>query len=164
MKRLNFGCGRDIKQGWDNVDIQKDSRLTKSFDFDKFPYPLKDNSYDYVLMSQVIEHLEKPDKALLELHRIIKPNGIIRIETCYFNNIAMTNDMQHKHYFSEKTFQEFVRQPCVINKQKMFEIKLLELQPTLIGKFLPKKIREKLCMIIGGLIGKIYVELKIIKN
>lgn len=48
MKKLNFGCGHDIKRGWDNVDLQKDKRLTNSFDFNKLPYPIKSNTYDYI--------------------------------------------------------------------------------------------------------------------
>lgn len=34
MKRLNFGCGSNIREGWDNVDRQ-------DFDFNEFPYPIK---------------------------------------------------------------------------------------------------------------------------
>ena len=72
MKRLNFGCGPDIREGWDNIDVQKGKGITKSFNFDKFPYPIKDNTYDYILMKMVIEHLSKPDKSIEELWRITK--------------------------------------------------------------------------------------------
>ena len=46
MKKLNFGCGRKIKKKWDNCDVQKGAPI--SFDFNKFPYPLKSNTYDYI--------------------------------------------------------------------------------------------------------------------
>jgi len=163
-KKLNFGCGNQILNGYDNVDIQTDKRLTKSFDFDKFPYPLKENTYDHILMRMVIEHLEKPDKTLYELHRICKPQAIIRIITTFYNNIGMTNDMEHRHYFSHKTFIEFIRQSTKIHKRNMFKIRRLELKPTFIGNIFPKIIREKVCLFVGGLIGNLECDLEVIKR
>jgi len=75
MKKLNFGCGEDIRTGWDNVDIQKSQKVQKSFDFNKFPYPIKDDTYDYVWSRSVLEHLDEPDKVLHELWRICKRGG-----------------------------------------------------------------------------------------
>lgn len=79
MKKLNFGCGTKIKKGWINVDIQKNKKIDKSFDFNNFPYPLKSNSYDYILLDNVLEHLLYPDKTIYELCRMIKNGGIIEI-------------------------------------------------------------------------------------
>jgi len=150
MKKLNFGCGEDIIEGFDNVDIQKSPKITKSFDFDKFPYPFKDNTYDYVLSKQVIEHLIRPTKMLNELHRICKPNSIIDIETCYYNNKGAFNDMEHFHYFSDQTFKHFVEETNKINKKRKFEIIKIELAPTKVGRFIPKKLRERLSLFMGG--------------
>ena len=55
--KLNFGCGKDIRVGWDNVDILECKDIFKSFDFNKFPYPLKEDYYDYILMKQIINFL-----------------------------------------------------------------------------------------------------------
>ena len=49
MRKLNFGCGRDIKKGWDNCDKQEGKGII-TFNADKFPYPFKDNTYDYILL------------------------------------------------------------------------------------------------------------------
>lgn len=163
MKRLNLGCGDDIRKGWDNIDIQKDKKLTKSFNFDKFPYPIQDDTYDYILLSQVLEHLEKPEKVLLELRRICKPNAIIRIEVPYYNNKGAFGSMQHLHYFSDETFKDFIEERKVINKKGEFEIKTLNLTPTIVGKIIQKTLREKLSLFIGGLISQVHIELKVIK-
>jgi SAM-dependent methyltransferase len=37
--------------------------------------PVKDNSFDYILSTQVLEHLEFPDKAFKECNRILKKGG-----------------------------------------------------------------------------------------
>ncbi len=36
MKKLNFGCGVDIRECHDYVDIQERKNITKSFDFNEF--------------------------------------------------------------------------------------------------------------------------------
>lgn len=37
--------------------------------------PLDDNSFDAVLCTQVLEHLERPGEAVKELYRVLKPGG-----------------------------------------------------------------------------------------
>ena len=71
--------------------------------------------------------------------------------------------MEHLHYFSDETFKHFVNETVRLDKKKKFEIKLLKLKPTTIGRIFPKVIREKLSIFIGGLIGKIIVDLKVKK-
>jgi SAM-dependent methyltransferase len=163
MKKLNFGCGDLIWEGYDNVDIQEDKRLTKSFDFNRFPYPIKENTYDYVWSRSVLEHLEEPDKVLHELWRICKPDAIIEIIVPYYNNKSAVSDMQHKHFFSDATFMVFADEGAVINKKGRYSIELLELVPTNVGKFIPRKIREKLSLFFGGLISYVHVKLKVEK-
>lgn len=40
-----------------------------------FNLPFEDDSIDCVLFFEVIEHLDKPEKALKEIHRVLKPAG-----------------------------------------------------------------------------------------
>ncbi len=164
MKKLNFGCGRDIRKGWDNVDIQKSKKLTKSFDANKFPYPLEDNTYDYVFLSGVIELLYEPDKCLYELWKKCKPNAIIEIVSAYYNNKGLCNDIQTKHFFTESTFKHFANENSTIDKQQKFEIESISLPPTLLGKFIPTAwLRKKLSAFCGGIISQIHVRLKVCK-
>lgn len=43
--------------------------------------PFSDNSFDFVISSEVIEHTEGPEKAVHEMARVLKPGGIM-IVTC----------------------------------------------------------------------------------
>jgi 2-polyprenyl-3-methyl-5-hydroxy-6-metoxy-1,4-benzoquinol methylase len=43
--------------------------------------PLADASQDVVLCSEVVEHLERPDHLLREIHRILKPKGRLILTT-----------------------------------------------------------------------------------
>ena len=163
-KKLNFGCGSNIYTGWDNVDIQQGSKITKSFDFDKFPYPIEDNAYNYIFSNMVLEHVDKPDRVIEELWRISKPNALIEIHVPHYSNKGAYNDMQHKHFFNENCFKNLITQRTRINKLKKFELIELKLTPTTIGKIFPKIIREKIALFINGLLSQIQIKFKVIKN
>jgi len=163
MKKLNLGCGADIRDGWVNVDIQKSRGIDKSFDFNKLPYPLNNSEFDYVYLSNVLEHLDSPDSVLNELWRICKNGGIIEIIVPHYTNKGAYSDMQHRHFFNEICFKELVEQIAVVNKEKKFKILELKLTPTKAGMIFPKKLREKLSLFFNGIISQIHVKLKVLK-
>lgn len=163
MKKLNFGCGPDIRRGWDNCDIQK-SKGVIFCDGNKFPYPFKDNTYDLVCMREVLPVLDDIEKVLDEIWRITKYNGAIEIEVPYYNGKGAINDFQAKNFFNDTVFEIFVNQRNKIKKEKKFEIIKLELEPTNLGKLLPKYLREKVSLVLGGFISKVHVILKPIKR
>ena len=162
-KKLNFGSGNHLLEGWDNVDVQTSPKLEKSFDFNKIPYPLKDNTYDYVLIQYVLEMLENPDKCLFEIWKKCKSQAIIDIRTVYYNSKGSFNDIQTKHLFTDSTFKHFVDETKQLDKKNKFELVSLKLIPTKFGKIIPKKIRNRLSVSVGGLISQIYLKLKVIK-
>jgi ubiquinone/menaquinone biosynthesis C-methylase UbiE len=43
--------------------------------------PFGDNTFDYIVSSEVIEHTPDPYKAIQELYRVIKPGGILVLST-----------------------------------------------------------------------------------
>jgi len=53
-----------------NVTIQKENIMELTFD---------DESFDHIFVCFVLEHLRDPDSALLELKRVLKPNGSITV-------------------------------------------------------------------------------------
>lgn len=169
MKKLNFGAGKTCKEwkDFDNVDIQKGDGIYKSFDFDKFPYPLKDDTYDYVWSRSVLEHLFYPDKVLDELWRVCKNNAIIEIIVPSYNNKSAYAHFQHRGFFSDITFINYVEDFDNINYpniKKKFEIVYLENIPTRYGKIIPKFIRERLAIFINGIVSYVHIKLKVIKS
>lgn len=158
IKKLNFGCGEDGRKGWDNWDYRSLDGVEK-VDFNKYPYPAKDNTYDYIKARQILQLLEKPDECLLELWRITKKGGTIFIESAYYNNFGSHNDIKVTHAFSENTFKYFVEW----NKDK-FKIKRMWISPTLFGKFLVfESVRKFLNLFISGIYDNIEVELEVLK-
>ena len=49
----------------------------------------EDNSFDFVISDQVIEHLEDPKKAIEESYRVLKEGGIAIHTTCFINYIHL---------------------------------------------------------------------------
>ena len=98
MRKLNFGAGLKRLPGFINVDKE-------DFDFNIFPYPYKDDTFDYIYSHHVLEHLIDPQKVIDELHRISVPNGLIRITVPYWNSKLSANDITHLHRFNDRTFE-----------------------------------------------------------
>lgn len=52
-------------------------------DASKIPFP--DNSFDKIVMSEVIEHVANEKGVLREVYRVLKPGGIMCLTTCNIN-------------------------------------------------------------------------------
>lgn len=102
--KLNFGSGRERLEGFYNVDIMEEEGIDKSFDFDKFPYPLEDNSFDEIKCRNVLEHCHFPKKVMQEFWRIGKEGCIINIEVPYVNSRSAFSILDHCSYFNRWSF------------------------------------------------------------
>lgn len=49
--------------------------------------PFADNTFDYVISDQVIEHIDNPQKSIDESRRVLKPGGIAIHTTCFINPV-----------------------------------------------------------------------------
>ena len=126
MKKLNVACGRDIKEGYVNLDFVKAKGVNVVHDLEKFPYPYKDNEFEEVLASQIIEHLNNPEKFVRELWRICKPGAKIVIGTIHFSAPTVWGDITHKRQYQSDTFNYFnikykdVEYGSLLNSKKEF--------------------------------------------
>lgn len=100
INRLNIACGKDIKKGWVNLDFIKIEGVDVIHDLNKYPYPFKDNTFDEIFASHIIEHLDNSEKFLCELWRISKNNGKVIIRTPHFSSPGCWTDVTHRRGFS----------------------------------------------------------------
>ncbi len=107
MKKLNVGCGNDIKQGWTNLDFKRISGVDVVQDINKTPWPFKANSFDEVLCQDVLEHSDDVISVMNEIHRILKPNGIVLIRVPHFTSAGAFTDPTHRHFFGWGSFNYF---------------------------------------------------------
>lgn len=105
MKILDIGCGpKNKKPGSIGMDIRPSPNVDVVHDLNVYPYPFKDNEFDQVEMSHVIEHVAKPLDMMNEVHRICKPGAVIRIITPHYTSQLSYGDMEHFHHFGYITF------------------------------------------------------------
>ncbi len=145
-KKLNFGCGNHILEGFDNID-------KKDFDFNKFPYPIKDNTYDYVYSRCVLEHLFYLRDVLKELARICKNNAKIFIIVPYYNSYGAFSHIDHLHFFNEKSWKDIQ-----IEELKVEKIKCI---PSKVGFLIP--FRRFFARYFNGLIKQIHITIRVKK-
>ncbi len=81
--KLNIGCGTDYKEGWINIDNNSDNNIQKlDLNWDmRNPLPFEQDSIDYIFNEHFFEHLTPEDgvKVMVDLRRILKPGGTLRI-------------------------------------------------------------------------------------
>jgi len=94
---LNLGCGERTHHSWVNIDYSLKAKLQKLWFLRPFirsvplsnylhhdlrrGIPYDNDTVDVVYSSHVLEHMEKGQAPLFlrEIHRVLKPNGIVRI-------------------------------------------------------------------------------------
>jgi len=165
-RELNVGCGNNIRKGWVNIDIIPP--YDKKVDLNKKPYPFKDNSFDYILLDNVLEHLEKPINCLEELHRICSPKGGIEIIVPFYNSPNAFRDITHKIFFNLDSLNDFdinvkdrERRYTISKKRFIIEKKL---NPSVIGKIIPKPLLNIFALSMGNLVDTITFKLRPVKD
>jgi len=146
MKKLNFGCGKEILEGYDNFD-------KKDFNFNVFPYPIKKDTYDYVYSKCVFEHLGNLREVLNELIRICKNGAEIFIIVPYYNSYGAFDDIDHIHWFNERSWNTINIEGLLIKKVKCISSK--------VGLFFP--FRRFFSRYISGLIKQIHITIEVKK-
>ena len=114
-EKLVTKCGKFISIDISEKNLKTISSIINRNNFfaiqaDAMNMPFADNSIDYIISSEVIEHLPNPEKFIEEMYRILKPNGKIIISTPYKEKIkynlciycnTLTPANAHLHSFDE---------------------------------------------------------------
>jgi len=124
MKKLNLGCGKDIKKGYINLDFMKQPGVDIVHNLNKFPWPFKDNEFDEVYASHVLEHVDDLIKTMEEIRRISKPEAKIKIRAPHFSCGVSYRDPTHKRLFSYFTFDYFEKGEYNLPRFKISKKKL----------------------------------------
>lgn len=106
--KLNLGCGDNYLDGFVNLDkgfCKKDVE----HDLENVPYPFKDNQFDYIVATNVLEHLNKANwfEIINELYRISSPNAIWEIYSPYALSDNFFTDPTHKMPLTTRSFDFF---------------------------------------------------------
>ena len=100
--RLNVGCGRNTREDWVNVDAAALPGVDIVCDLENLrahPIDLPDDSVEQVLLSHVIEHLDRDTgwAALPKLERIARRLVYVETPTGFLAQPAMSGNRWQRH-------------------------------------------------------------------
>jgi len=80
MRRMNWGCGNDVRSGWINADLKDLPGVDVVGDI-RVGLPLDDDVLDYIVSIHALPMISYPDlvPVLQELKRVLKPGGVLRL-------------------------------------------------------------------------------------
>lgn len=107
-RKLNLGCGKDIQEGYVNLDSAALPGVDIVHDIEKLPLPFSDNEFDEILCKDILEHVEYVP-ILGDIYRILKSGGRVKIKVPHFSSRNNFVDPTHKKLFSINTFDFFVK-------------------------------------------------------
>ena len=120
-KILDIGCGYSANQ-YANVicDVQDLKNYYPDKEFIKLnsnTLPFKDDQFDFVIASHVLEHVEDPDKFISELERVSK-KGYIELPSKLEDNLVFENKKDHLWHID---FDDVEKKLLLSKKIQIFE-------------------------------------------
>lgn len=151
---VDIGCGQDgaflmrhkdkiaSGIGFDfEIDNHKKDNITFINNVNLNKFPLESNSIDTVFMNALLEHLDNPEKLLLEAFRILKINGKLVMTTptpiskplleFLAYNLHIINEVEireHKHYYSKQDIEELIKYLNKWYSLQLYEYKTFEMK------------------------------------
>lgn len=159
--RANLGSGDDYREGWLNVDHRRSGPGNKGgevsvdvqADLNHTPWPFADDTFEYVLLDNVMEHLDDHLATIQELHRILEPGGTAEVAGPHWNSVSAWRDPTHTRPFDYRTFDHYL-------VDDLFEIESVEVWKPGKAKYIPDGIALWLADRIGHVVGVFRVYLR----
>ena len=115
---INIGCGRRRIPGVIGIDhiplptVDIVANIEHGLPF------LADASVDIVIADSILEHVDRFADLMRDIHRVLKPDGELRVTVPHFSNPYYYSDYTHRRFFGLYTFDYFVER----NRQRMKRI------------------------------------------
>ncbi|MFZ5845671.1 MAG: class I SAM-dependent methyltransferase [Patescibacteria group bacterium] len=112
LKILDLGCGKNKIKGAIGIDRIALEGVDIVRDLSQFPYHFEDRSIDKIYCWHILEHFDVDTrmKVIEEIHRILKPTGLLEIVAPHAFSIGAFHDPTHKSFFTFHTMDYFTKQ------------------------------------------------------
>lgn len=153
--RLNLGCGDDYREGWVNADHRPEVNPDILLDLDYLPLPFRTDSFDCIMVDNVLEHVQDQLAVLRELHRISEPGAELTFRGPHWNSPGAWVDPTHTRPFSIRTFDHYLGAP-------LFDVQSISARRVRFGRLLPESVALYLADHIGHLVSEIEVVVNVL--
>ena len=116
--RVNIGCGRNPIKGFVNVDFRRNPGVDLVADISRLPFAR--GSLGLVYASHVLEHVVHLDDAMREIHRVLRPDGVLLARVPY--GLRYLYDPFHFHAFSKRTMLAFTQNNLGLQSGSLFQL------------------------------------------
>ncbi len=156
LKILNIGAGtgddlKILKNFGKNYVIDIDANALAVIDNslcedkrqgDACALPYEDNFFDVVISCDVFEHINDHIKAISEVHRVLKPNGILLFTVPAFQSLYSSHDKALDHFrrYSKRTLAEAL---SPFGKKRMYFWNTLMFPPAALSRLIRKNAKPK---------------------
>ncbi|HEY8491683.1 MAG TPA: class I SAM-dependent methyltransferase [Dehalococcoidia bacterium] len=100
---LDLGCGAKKAPGALGLDRFPFPGVDVLADLEE-GLPFRDNTFDEVRAVHVLEHVHNVVHLMNELHRVLKPGGVLRALTPYWRHANAIIDPTHVRFFCKRSF------------------------------------------------------------
>jgi SAM-dependent methyltransferase len=114
-RKLNLGCGWDVRPGFVNADLAPLPGVEVVLAGDE-GLPFRDASFDAIIAKDVLEHLGDPTASLREAHRVLRPDGVLVLSTVHFTSRDLYVDPTHRRGFSVRTLGFFATGAAAVDR------------------------------------------------
>lgn len=96
--KLDFGCGKNKREGFLGIDVIAFDGVDLVLDIGKEPWPWEDSSVEEAHASHFVEHLDGPERIhfVNELWRVLKPGAKANVITPHVFSGRAYGDLTHK--------------------------------------------------------------------
>jgi SAM-dependent methyltransferase len=106
MARLNVGTGWNVDPSPDvvNLDWKQFPGVQVVHNLDDHPWPFPDNEFSDVRAVHVFEHVVDPIGFMAEAHRVLEPNGTLRLFVPHYQSENSFTDPTHVRHCTLRTW------------------------------------------------------------
>jgi|LGOV01.1.fsa_nt_gb ubiquinone/menaquinone biosynthesis C-methylase UbiE len=106
-KVLEVGAGR--KEGYtkESITIDINSNFNPDILASGYNLPFKNNTFDTMIATEVLEHLERPQSFVNEIHRVLKPDGTFFLTTRFIHEIHGEDYFRYTELSLRTLFKNF---------------------------------------------------------
>jgi len=104
---LDVGCGQQKYPGSIGIDMNPDTAADVLCHLDRGSLPFRDNAFDEVRATHLIEHVDNIIHTVEEFHRVTRAGGIIVLITPHYTDYTSFRDPTHRWHLNTESFLYF---------------------------------------------------------